>query len=98
MSDKLLLGAQACTSRMAAGTVVDDVAIDVAPGEIVGLLGPNGAGKTTTFYMVVGLTSPDSGQVFLGEDEITEPADVRARPAWHQLSAPGALGIPARCP
>jgi len=51
--------------------VVEGVSIDVAPGEVVGLLGPNGAGKTTTFYMVVGLTPPDGGRVFLGEEEIT---------------------------
>jgi lipopolysaccharide export system ATP-binding protein len=60
--------------------VVQDVTIDVCPGEIVGLLGPNGAGKTTTFYMVVGLTPPDSGQVFLGDQEITElPMYLRAQ-------------------
>lgn len=60
--------------------VVDDVSLEVAPGEIVGLLGPNGAGKTTTFYMVVGLTPPDSGQVFLGDDDITElPMYLRAQ-------------------
>jgi len=52
--------------------VVDGVSIDVAAGEVVGLLGPNGAGKTTTFYMVVGLTPPDGGRVFLGEEEITQ--------------------------
>jgi lipopolysaccharide export system ATP-binding protein len=60
--------------------VVADVSIDVGPGEIVGLLGPNGAGKTTTFYMVVGLTPPDDGSVFLGEDDITElPMYLRAQ-------------------
>jgi len=60
--------------------VVRDVSIHVGPGEIVGLLGPNGAGKTTTFYMVVGLTVPDSGKVFLGEEEITDlPMYLRAR-------------------
>lgn len=60
--------------------VVQDVTIDVSPGEIVGLLGPNGAGKTTTFYMVVGLTPPDAGQVFLGDQEITElPMYLRAQ-------------------
>ena len=48
--------------------------------EIVGLLGPNGAGKTTTFYMVIGLTRPDEGYVFLDDQDITEdPMFMRAR-------------------
>jgi len=51
--------------------VVDDVSISVNRSEIVGLLGPNGAGKTTTFYMVVGLTPPDRGEVVLGNVDIT---------------------------
>jgi lipopolysaccharide export system ATP-binding protein len=51
--------------------VVNDVSIEVHPGEVVGLLGPNGAGKTTTFYMIIGFIRPDSGQVFLGEDNIS---------------------------
>jgi lipopolysaccharide export system ATP-binding protein len=51
--------------------VVNRVNIEVKQGEIVGLLGPNGAGKTTTFYMVVGLTSPDEGQVLLNDDDVT---------------------------
>ena len=49
-------------------------------GEIVGLLGPNGAGKTTTFYMVVGLTPPDEGQVLLGDEDVTKfPMHLRAK-------------------
>ncbi|MDA8017425.1 MAG: LPS export ABC transporter ATP-binding protein [Thermoanaerobaculia bacterium] len=60
--------------------VVNDVSIEVRQGEIVGLLGPNGAGKTTTFYMVVGLTPPDRGQVVLGDTDITElPMYLRAQ-------------------
>ncbi len=51
--------------------VVSDVSIEVHPGEVVGLLGPNGAGKTTTFYMIIGFIRPDSGQVFLGEENIS---------------------------
>lgn len=51
--------------------VVAGVDISVTSGSVIGLLGPNGAGKTTTFYMVVGLAQPDSGQVFLGDEEIT---------------------------
>ncbi len=61
-------------------TVVKKVNISVKQGEVVGLLGPNGAGKTTTFYMVVGLTAPDSGRVLLDGQDLTEdPMYVRAR-------------------
>ncbi len=60
--------------------VVKGVNVEVKRGEIVGLLGPNGAGKTTTFYMVVGLTPPDEGQVLLGNDDITKfPMHMRAK-------------------
>ena len=52
--------------------VVDGVSMELNQGEIVGLLGPNGAGKTTSFYMMVGLISPNAGNVFLGEENITE--------------------------
>ena len=60
--------------------VVDDVNLRIAQGEVVGLLGPNGAGKTTTFYITVGLTAPDSGQVLLDGVDITGlPMYLRAR-------------------
>ncbi|MCM1484400.1 MAG: LPS export ABC transporter ATP-binding protein [Muribaculaceae bacterium] len=53
-------------------TVVNHVSIDVKQGEIVGLLGPNGAGKTTTFYMTVGLITPNEGQIFIDDINITK--------------------------
>lgn len=60
--------------------VVDGASLKVAKGEIVGLLGPNGAGKTTTFYMITGMIKPDSGKVFLNDEEITKvPMYKRAR-------------------
>jgi lipopolysaccharide export system ATP-binding protein len=60
--------------------VVDEVNLELRQGEVVGLLGPNGAGKTTTFYIIVGLISPDSGQVHLDGEEITGlPMYQRAR-------------------
>lgn len=60
--------------------VVDNVQVEIGQGEVVGLLGPNGAGKTTTFYMIVGLARPDSGQVLLDGQEITDlPMYLRAR-------------------
>ena len=60
--------------------VVDDVSLEVQKGEVVGLLGANGAGKTTTFYMIVGLERPDSGNVLLGDQDLTKlPMYLRAR-------------------
>ena len=44
---------------------VDDLSLDLKPGEVFGLLGPNGAGKSTTINMAVGLVRPDSGRVEL---------------------------------
>lgn len=55
-------------------SVVNGVSFEVNRGEIVGLLGPNGAGKTTTFYMIVGFITPNSGQVFFDDQEITRDA------------------------
>ena len=66
--------------------VVDDVSLEVHEGEVVGLLGPNGAGKTTTFHMVVGLTRPDKGSVYLNNEEITLlPMYLRARSGINYL-------------
>lgn len=61
-------------------TVVNGVSINVKQGEIVGLLGPNGAGKTTTFYMFVGVVKPNSGSIYLNDQNITnKPMYQRAR-------------------
>ena len=68
------------TKSYSGRTVVRGVSVEVSSGEVVGLLGPNGAGKTTTFYMVVGLTAPDEGQVMLnGKDVTNDPMYLRAR-------------------
>ena len=61
-------------------TVVNEVNLNLAKGEIVGLLGPNGAGKTTTFYMITGMIRPSSGEIFFDDDNITTaPMYQRAR-------------------
>jgi lipopolysaccharide export system ATP-binding protein len=52
-------------------SVLSDVSLSVARGEVVGLLGPNGAGKTTCFYSVMGLVKPDSGRIMLDGADIT---------------------------
>ncbi len=60
--------------------VVENVNLQVGPGEIVGLLGPNGAGKTTTFYMIAGLVTPDAGTVRIRDTAVTRfPMHKRAR-------------------
>jgi len=67
--------------------VVNDVALRLQQGEIVGLLGPNGAGKTTTFYMIVGLIPPQQGRIRLDGEDITEmPMYRRARRGIGYLS------------
>jgi lipopolysaccharide export system ATP-binding protein len=60
--------------------VVDNVSVRVEQGEVVGLLGPNGAGKTTSFYIIVGLISPEAGEVLLDNQPVTQlPMYLRAR-------------------
>ena len=67
--------------------VVNDVALRLQQGEIVGLLGPNGAGKTTTFYMIVGLIEPQAGKIKMdGVDITTMPMYKRARQGIGYLS------------
>ena len=61
-------------------TAVDDVSLQVSPGEIVGIIGPNGAGKTTLFDLISGYVSPDSGHVLLNGSDVTSLGpDGRAR-------------------
>ena len=58
------------SKRFKAREVVRDVSFRIQSGEVVGLLGPNGAGKTTSFYMVVGILTPDSGEIRLDDQPI----------------------------
>lgn len=58
---------------------VDDLSLDVKPGEIFGFLGPNGAGKTTTIKMAVGLLRADAGRIIIsGHDTAKEPLKAKA--------------------
>lgn len=51
--------------------VLRDLSLQVGSGEVVGLLGPNGAGKTTAFYLIVGLTACERGQILLDDQDIS---------------------------
>ena len=74
------LQSKSLRKRYKSRTVVQDVSLEVASGEVVGLLGPNGAGKTTCFYMIVGLIPVDSGAIHLDEVDLTHlPIHRRAR-------------------
>ena len=51
---------------------VNNVSLNIAPGEFITLLGPSGCGKTTTLRMIAGFESPDEGEIYLGEEPINE--------------------------
>jgi len=61
-------------------TAVDQLSLNIYPGEIFGLLGPNGAGKTTTILMMLGLTEPSSGEANVcGIDATRNPMQVKRK-------------------
>lgn len=72
INTKMILKAENLVKTYSKRTVVDHISLSVEQGEIVGLLGPNGAGKTTSFYMIVGLVKPNSGQIYLDDQNITK--------------------------
>jgi lipopolysaccharide export system ATP-binding protein len=82
-----VLGASGLVKTYKKRNVVNDVALELRQGEIVGLLGPNGAGKTTTFYMIAGLIPPAAGIIKLDGEDITRmPMYQRARRGIGYLS------------
>jgi len=67
----MILRAENIAKNYSGRQVVKKISLEVKQGEIIGLLGPNGAGKTTSFYMIVGMIKPNSGKIFLNDEEIT---------------------------
>lgn len=66
-----MLAAREITVRFGDRTVLDEVSVEVATGEVVALLGPSGAGKSTLLRVIAGLLAADAGAVWLDDREIT---------------------------
>jgi lipopolysaccharide export system ATP-binding protein len=65
-----LLRAEHLAKSYKSRQILQDLSLEVESGEVVGLLGPNGAGKTTAFYMIVGLTRCERGDIYLDGRDI----------------------------
>jgi lipopolysaccharide export system ATP-binding protein len=80
MEEKNLLETNDLVKTYSGRVVVNKVSVSIGRQSIVGLLGRNGAGKTTTFRMIMGMITPDSGQVLLNDQNVTNlPMYKRAR-------------------
>ena len=80
VSEKEILEAKNLQKSYGGRKVVDGVSFHVERGEVVGLLGRNGAGKTTSFDMVLGLVTPEKGEISLLHHDLTKMAiHLRAR-------------------
>jgi len=65
------LSVQGVSKRFGGLLAVNDVSLEVRPGEIFSVIGPNGAGKTTFFNLLTGIYTPDQGKILLGGEDIT---------------------------
>jgi spermidine/putrescine transport system ATP-binding protein len=66
------------TKRYGSLVAVDGISLDVVQGEFLALLGPSGCGKTTTLRLIGGFETPESGSIFIGEEDVTRrPPDRR---------------------
>ncbi len=74
-----VLRLEGVTKRFGGLTAVNQVSMEIYPGEVVGLVGDNGAGKSTLIKMISGVYRPDDGQIFLAEREITLASPMEAR-------------------
>ncbi len=79
----MVLTTRGLTKRYGKRTVVDDLSIEVAAGDVYGFLGPNGAGKSTSMRMLVGLVHPSAGEVRV----LGEPVGPRHRAALRRVGA-----------
>ncbi|WP_319380385.1 ATP-binding cassette domain-containing protein [Thiomicrorhabdus sp.] len=72
---------------------VDDVSLDIYPGEFFSLLGSSGCGKTTLLRMLAGFETPTSGKIFLGGEDVTDLPPYE-RPPEYDVSVVCAVSTP----
>lgn len=72
----------------------DDIALTVAPGEMLCLVGPNGCGKTTLFNMITGFLRPDSGSILFGGRDLThgDPIEIARSGIARKFQVPSVFG------
>jgi ABC-2 type transport system ATP-binding protein len=84
-----MIDIQNLSKRFGRLQAVDDVTLQVMPGEVLGFLGPNGAGKSTTMKMITGFLSPDSGRVsVMGHDVAKDPIAIKSSIGYLPEGAP----------
>jgi ABC-type branched-subunit amino acid transport system ATPase component len=71
-----LLRTEGLTKHFGGVAAVENLALDVEEGEILGLIGPNGSGKTTALNMLSGFLAPDRGRVFFADEDVTDATPV----------------------
>ncbi|MFF5289849.1 ABC transporter ATP-binding protein [Paractinoplanes globisporus] len=71
MSETSAVRLDGITKSFGSSVAVDDVTLDIRPGEFFAMLGPSGCGKTTSLRMIAGFADPDSGSVLLGGEDVT---------------------------
>jgi ABC-type sugar transport system ATPase subunit len=100
VSSEPILSVRHLVKKFGGLTAVDDVSLDIQPGEVVGLVGDNGAGKSTLIKCVSGVHRPDGGRVFFEgkETHFSRPIDAREagiETIYQDLALAGNLDVSA---
>src|SRR5258705_1971990 len=83
-----LLSTRGLTWRVGEVSIVDDVTLDLAPGEFLAVIGPNGAGKNSLFNLISGLRRPSAGTVTLDGTDVTRLTPYRRTPRLQLHACP----------
>lgn len=91
-----LLEVTGITKQFGCKTVLKEISFKLYPGEILGIIGPNGAGKSTLLYILLGIITPDRGQIFYFGESLSERRSAILREvgfASHYVSLPYSLTV-----